>query len=89
MNEKISRKRRNRFAIVSEILRQSQNPAKKTHIMYKCNLSFRQLKYYLRFMRLKGLIRRKKNSKTIVYQMTENGEKFLNVYSKIVRLLQT
>jgi len=88
VSEKISRKRRNRFAILAEILKQSQIPAKKTHIMYKCNLSFRQLRYYLRLMRLKGLIRRKKKSETVVYQTTENGEKFLNAYSKIVRLLQ-
>jgi predicted transcriptional regulator len=89
VSERISRKRRDKFAILAEILKQSKIQAKKTHIMHNCNLSFRQLRYYLRFMRLKGLIRRKKMSETVVYQTTENGEKFLNAYSKIVRLLQT
>lgn len=88
VNEVIHRKKRSRFAIMADILGQSQIPAKKTHLMYRCNLSFEQLNYYLRFMRLKGLIRRKKKIETVVYQMTENGEKFLNVYSRIVRLLQ-
>ena len=88
MNEKVVGTRRSRFKIVAEILRQSQTPAKKTHIMYECNLSFKQLKYYLRFMILKGLIRRKKKSETLVYQMTENGQTFLDVYSRIIQLLQ-
>jgi predicted transcriptional regulator len=89
VSKKISGKKRNRFAIVAEILSKSRTPAKKTHIMYKCNLSFNQLKYYLCLMREKGLIKRKKKSEAVVYQTTENGAKFLNVYSKMVQLFQT
>jgi len=42
-----SRKRRARHDIVMEILQTARKGAKKTNIMYKATLSFRQLEKYL------------------------------------------
>ncbi|NIO38367.1 hypothetical protein GTO27_11805 [Candidatus Bathyarchaeota archaeon] len=71
--------------IVADILKKSKNPAKKTHIMYECDLNFSQLKRYLGFLRKRALIRRKKNNGVASYQTTENGRNFLK---KILRHCQ-
>jgi len=42
-----SRRRRARHDIIMEILQIAKNGAKKTNIMYKATLSFRQLEKYL------------------------------------------
>ncbi|MDH5267795.1 MAG: winged helix-turn-helix domain-containing protein, partial [Candidatus Bathyarchaeota archaeon] len=39
--------KRNRLEIISEILQVAKNGAKKTHVMYQCNLSYRQTEKYL------------------------------------------
>jgi predicted transcriptional regulator len=88
MNENIIGKRRSRIEIIADILMHSQNPAKKTHIMYRCSLSFGQLKSYLRLLRLKALIQRRENSGTVTYQITEKGQTFLRKYISVLRLLQ-
>jgi predicted transcriptional regulator len=43
-------RRRGKVEIIAETLANVRKPAKKTRIMYECNLSFRQLKDYLRFV---------------------------------------
>jgi len=74
--------------IIADILKQAQRPAKKTHIMYECNLSFNQLKHYLSFLKKKVLIRRKTDSGSIIYQTTDDGQEFLRRYSSMARLLR-
>lgn len=82
-----ARKRRSRMSIIADILRHTQSPARKTSIMYECNLSFNQLKRYLAFLKEKALIRKEADSGSTIYQTTNNGQKFLRRYSSITRLL--
>ena len=85
---KIVGKRRSKMRIIADILRHAQRSAKKTHIMYECNLSFNQLKRYLNFLRKRALIRRKIENGSIIYKTTDNGKEFLKKYSSIAQQLR-
>ena len=87
--ENIAGKRRSKMRIMADILRHAQKPAKKTHIMFGCNLSFNQLKHYLDFLKERALIRKKMDNGAIIYQTTNNGQEFLRKYSSIARLLRS
>jgi predicted transcriptional regulator len=85
----IGGRRRSKMRIIADILEHAQMPAKKTKIMYECNLSFNQLKRYLTFLKKRALIRRKTDNGSVIYQTTDNGQDFLKEYSSIARLLKS
>jgi predicted transcriptional regulator len=76
--------RRSDIKIIVEILSVALHDAKKTEIVYKANLNFKQMQRYLDFLMGKGLIadcgcssgKRK-------YQTTERGRTFLKRYMEI------
>lgn len=82
-------RRRGKVEIIAEILANIRKPAKKTRIMYECNLRFKQLKGYLRFMNVRGLVRANAEDGTVTYKITDAGRSFLNSYNNMARLLQT
>jgi len=51
--------------------------------MYKANLSHRQLEKYLRFLETKGMLTRRFEENTTVFQITEKGGEFLKDYDRI------
>ena len=53
---------------------------KRTHVMYKCNSSFTQVKKYLELATLLGLLENRKVEGKEFYQTTEKGEEFLKDY---------
>jgi predicted transcriptional regulator len=61
---------------------------RKTRLMYRCNLSFRQLKTYLNLLVGKGFLRviflNGGNKEVEVYQITEEGVAFLGAYNNLV-----
>jgi hypothetical protein len=57
--------------------------------MYKANLSFTQLNYYLQFMLNNNLIIHKSREDREVYIITLKGLSFLQMHSKLVQLLKT
>jgi len=86
---KFDGRRRGKVEIIAEILMNVRKPAKKTQIMYECNLSFRQLRDYLRFVSGRGLVRANAGDGTVTYKITDAGRSFLNSYNNMARLLQT
>lgn len=56
--------------------------------MYKANLSFAQLKEYLRFMLKTRLLRKIVANGKDVYGATEKGEDFLQRHFKLIELLK-
>jgi len=84
---KIFRKR-GRFKILCEILSISQTPTPKTHILYRCNLSYDQLQKYLRYLTDIGLLRTVQEQNRKCYQITEKGKEFLQRYNHLKRLLK-
>jgi len=77
--------------IVANILREAVGGAKKTHIMYKCNLSFAQIQAYLELLLNTELLRtipeEKKSSKINLLETTTKGRAFLQAYHNLIALL--
>jgi predicted transcriptional regulator len=84
-----SSKRRDKLCIIAEILEIAKEGTLKTQIMYKANLSFAQLKDYLRFMLKIQLIEIVDNAGKDVYISTEKGLDFLQRQCELTELLKT
>lgn len=90
---------RSRIEIMASILnetRLSSGGLRKTRLMYRCNLSFRQLKVYLKLLREKGFLSvtgssrvngNGKMERVEVYHATEEGLSFLRAYNDLRRRL--
>lgn len=90
VSKKLSLLHRSRVDIIANILRVSDGGAKKTHIMYRCNLSFRQLHAYLNLLVDRKLLRKveqKESSRQELYETTSKGKAFLQAYKSIKTLL--
>jgi len=61
--------------------------SRKTRLMYRCNLSFRQLKIYLKLLIGKGflsvVLTKGRNEEVEIYQITEEGLSFLKAYNEL------
>jgi predicted transcriptional regulator len=83
---------RGRIDIIANILHEACKGAKKTRIMYRCNLSFRQMKVYLNFLLERELLEVRsiiqENSKAEVYVVTKEGKEFLKNYNKLKEILR-
>ncbi len=87
-----SSRKRSDIDIIASILGEAREGARKTRIMYRCNLSHRQLQVYLKFlldMKLLMLISEERESKTNFYQATTKGRNFLDAYCKLRELVRT
>jgi len=86
---KVSDKKRSKFEIIAEILKNLREPTCRTNIMSHCNMSTIQSGQYLDLMKSNGLIRRDAIAGKVTYQRTEIGREFLKLYSKIILLLDS
>jgi len=81
---------RSRIDIIANILKEAIDGAKKTQIMYKCNLSFKQLQIYSSLLiekKLLKVVRAKGNHNIEFFEITSKGQAFLNAYNKLRALL--
>jgi predicted transcriptional regulator len=76
-------KYRNRIEIIADILGIVKNGARKTQIMYKGNLSYKLLTYYLHEVVGSELVYIGENAS--IYQLTEKGEAFLRHFENYSR----
>jgi len=72
---------------MADVLSLSTSGIKKTHIMYKANLSYEQILYYLNQLLSKGLIAQDLSDGALVYRTTEKGREFLACYSRMSELI--
>jgi len=72
--------------IIASILESATSGVKKTRIMYKAALNFRQLQRYLPLLIKRGLINYAETNKGAVYKTTEKGRDFLKKYEELKRL---
>lgn len=75
---------------MANILNTAANGTKKTQLMYKCNLSFKQLEIYLNLLTTKKLMSKQihNGAKDItIYETTDKGQSFLQVYHTLNALL--
>jgi predicted transcriptional regulator len=89
--ESVCNNHRSNFDIIADILDASYGGAKKTNLMYRCNLSFKQLKGYSRFLLENGLLRlngRTRENETVMFEVTEKGREFLKAYKGLKALMK-
>ena len=93
IEKKLSLAHRSRIDIIANILRAAQDGARKTHIMYKCNLSFKQLHTYLDFLIERRLIKHTQESgepnASGRYQTTSRGKSFIEAYGSMRALMSS
>jgi predicted transcriptional regulator len=89
--KRASNSHRGRLDIIADILQESHEGTRKTYLMYRCNLSFRQLKHYLDFLLKKGFIwtvNEDGNPNPGLFRITEKGRKFLKAYKHLKALMK-
>jgi predicted transcriptional regulator len=74
---------RSRLAIIADILQAVSQTAKKTHILFQTNLSYKVLQKYLAEVIRASLINFENKKKC--YTLTEKGNRFLDIYQKYLR----
>jgi predicted transcriptional regulator len=82
---KMTMKNRSRVEILYDIIAAARASARKTHLMYKSNLSFKQLDLYLKFLMRQSLIEERfdieDGSKR--YYVTNKGLQFLGLFENL------
>ena len=84
-------RKRSDIDIIANILNEANKGINKTRIMYRCNLSHKQLKAYLQLVIEMGLLTylsKKKKANLDSYKTTSKGFEFLRAY-RVLRSLMT
>ena len=80
---------RGKIQIMGDVLALGTSGIKKTHIMYRANLSYEQVHLYLGELIAKRLIAQDVSSADgIVYRTTEKGREFLQYYTRLAEFLE-
>ena len=80
---------RGKIQIMGDVLALATSGIKKTHIMYRANLSYEQVHLYLGELIGKRLISQDVSSSDgVVYRTTEKGREFLLCYTRLVEFLE-
>jgi len=88
---RVGNSNRGRLDITADILEASYGGARKTYLMYRCNMSFRQLKYYLDFLLRKELlcmVAGDVSSNHSLFEITDKGKEFLKSYKGLKALVK-
>ena len=76
-------RKRSDMDIMANILGEALRGARKTRIMYRCNLSHRQLQVYLKVLLGMGLLA----SRSALFKTTGKGRKFVDAYRTLKALM--
>ena len=79
---------RGRIEITAEIIRLCIEGKKKTTIMYGANLSYDQLKQYLRELEEQQFVEKVMIDGNIFYRATHRGRNYLAAYEELVRMIK-
>src|ERR687895_1215435 len=79
---------RGKIQIMGDVLALATSGIKKTHIMYRANLSYEQVYLYLGDLIGKRLIVQDVSPDGVVYRTTEKGREFLTHYTRLVEFLE-
>jgi predicted transcriptional regulator len=86
-----SNNHRGNLDIIADILDASHGGVKKTYLMYRCNLSFKQLKNYSHFLVNNGLLlmtRQPAKTDYSLFELTQKGREFLKAYKGLKALIE-
>ncbi|MCK5593304.1 hypothetical protein KAI31_04325 [Candidatus Bathyarchaeota archaeon] len=76
--------------MIADVLHASFGGVRKTHLMYQCNLSFKQLKHYLALLLKKQLLHvvtDDEGSNPGLFEITDKGKEFLKAYKGLKGLM--
>ncbi len=80
---------RGKIQIMGDVLALATSGIRKTHIMYKANLSYEQVYLYLEELISKRLIAQDVSSSDgVMYRTTERGREFLLYYTRLAEFLE-
>jgi predicted transcriptional regulator len=83
-----ARRRRALLEIIAQILGVCHASAKKTTLMYRCNMSFRQLGGYLDLMLGANLLLIENNGGHLLFRISGKGRDFLKAYQSLKSLME-
>ncbi len=83
MNDSSRRSKIQIYTDILKVVRTNNGKIKKTHIVYKANLTHSRLSSYLDLLMERGFILEEKISSGIFYKITEKGIKFLEDMTKL------
>ncbi|MBS7608245.1 MAG: winged helix-turn-helix domain-containing protein [Candidatus Bathyarchaeia archaeon] len=86
VNKSSGNSHRGRLDIISDILEASRRKVRKTQLMYRCNLSFKQVEHYLGFLLERKLLCHV-DGDPCTFKITSKGERFLQAYKSLLRLM--
>jgi predicted transcriptional regulator len=78
---------RGKIEIMADVLSLSTTGIRKTHIMYRANLSYEQIFHYLNQLIRRELIALVVVDGALMYRTTEKGREFLACYARITDLI--
>src|SRR2546428_13741330 len=79
---------RGKIEIMADVLSLSTAGIKKTHIMYRANLSYEQILFYLNELLSKALLAQDVSDDAVFYRTTDKGREFLRCYANMAELLK-
>jgi predicted transcriptional regulator len=82
---------RGNLDIIADILDASHGGVKKTYLMYRCNLSFKQLRNYSHFLLSSGLLHivtQQDQNDHGLFVVTTKGKEFLRAYRGLKDLMR-
>ena len=79
---------RGKIQIMGDVLALGTSGIRKTHIMYKANLSYEQVHLYLGELIGKRLITQDVSPDGVIYRTTEKGREFLLYYTRLAEFLE-
>ena len=79
---------RGKIQITADILHLSTVAIKKTHIMYKANLSYEQVNYYLTDLLNNDLLSQHILENGVVFRTSEKGREYLKHYTRLMDLVK-
>ena len=85
-------RKRNKADIVHDmlrIIRENGDKVKKTHLMYKANLSHKQMESYLSELMKNNLIEKNTSEKKYFIKVTKKGSDFLIRYTQVKEFEKT
>ena len=75
------------FEVIANILHACNDPARKTFLMYRCNMNFKQLSGYLKLILDAQLIEIRDEEPQILFKISHKGKRFLEVYENLKALM--
>ena len=85
-------RKRNKVDIVNDmlrIIRENGDKVKKTHLMYKANLSHKQMESYISELVKNNLIEKNTSEKKYFIKVTKKGDDFLVKYTQVKEFEKT